>query len=105
MATQTTIYPRSSPYYNTPVVSNKFLDVLTYRPIPFNPQDVLMTITPVYEFRPDLLAYDLYSDSRLWWVFSARNPNLLGPDPYFNMVSGLQIYVPTQDTLQRVLGI
>jgi len=29
----------------------------------------------------------------------------LGPDPYFNMVAGLQIYVPTQNTLQRVLGI
>ena len=64
-----------------------------------------MTITPVYQFRPDLLAYDLYGDSRLWWVFAARNPNILGPDPYFNMVSGLQIYVPSQNTLQRVLGI
>jgi hypothetical protein len=105
MATSTTIYPRSSPYYNTPVASNKFLDVLVYRPIPFNPQDVFMTITPVYEFRPDLLAYDLYNDSKLWWVFSARNPNVLGPDPYFNMVAGLQIYVPTQDTLQKALGI
>lgn len=105
MATQTTIYPRSSPYYNTSVVSNKFLDVLTYRPIPFDPMDVLMTVTPVYEYRPDLLAYDLYSDAKLWWVFAARNPNLLGPDPYFNMLSGLQIYVPTQSTLQRVLGI
>lgn len=102
---QQTIYPRTSPYYNTPVINNKFLDVLTYRPIPANPIDVLMTITPVYEYRPDLLAYDLYNDPRLWWVFAARNPNLLGPDPYLNMVSGLQIYVPTQDTLQKALGI
>jgi hypothetical protein len=64
-----------------------------------------MTITPVYQFRPDLLAYDLYSDARLWWIFAARNPNILGPDPYFNMVTGLQIYVPTQSTLQQALGI
>jgi hypothetical protein len=99
------IYPRTSPYYDTPVVNNKFLDVATYRPIPFNTLDVFMTVTPVYQFRPDLLAYDLYSDARLWWVFAARNPNILGPDPYFNMVAGLQIYVPTQSTLQRVLGI
>jgi hypothetical protein len=104
MATQS-IYPRTSPYYNTPIVSNKFLDFMTNRPIPFLPTDVFITVTPVYEFRPDLLAFDLYNDSRLWWVFAARNPNLLGPDPYFNMVAGLGIYVPTQDTLQDYLGI
>lgn len=105
MVTQSTSYPRTSPYYDTPIINNKFLDIITYRPIPFNPEDVFMTITPVYQFRPDLLAYDLYGDSKLWWIFAARNPNILGPDPYFNMVAGLQIYVPTQSTLQRVLGI
>jgi hypothetical protein len=41
----------------------------------------------------------------LWWVFAARNPNLLGPDPYFNFVSGAKIYVPTMDTLKRALSI
>jgi hypothetical protein len=105
MVTQATSYPRTSPYYDTPIVNNNFLDIVSYRPIPFNPQDVFMTITAVYQFRPDLLAYDLYNDATLWWVFAARNPNLLGPDPYFNMVAGLQIYVPTQSTLQRALGI
>lgn len=105
MAANQSMYGRSSPYYTTPIVNNKFLDFMTSRSIPFNPQDVLMTITPVYEYRPDLLAFDLYNNANLWWVFAARNPNLLGPDPYFNMVSGLQIYIPTQDTLQRVLGI
>jgi hypothetical protein len=64
-----------------------------------------MTVTAVYEYRPDLLAFDLYNDAKLWWVFAARNPNLLGPDPYFNMVTGLGIYVPSQNTLQTFLGI
>ena len=104
MINQTT-YPKTSPYYNTPIIGNKFLDILTYRPIPYNPTDVFMTVTPVYEYRPDLLAFDLYNDARLWWVFASRNPNALGPDPYFNMVAGLGIYVPTQDTLQTFLGI
>jgi hypothetical protein len=103
--TNQTIYGRSSPYFNTPIVKTKFLDVLQYRPIPFNPTDVFMTITQVYEYRPDLLAFDLYNNSKLWWVFAARNPNLLGPDPYFNFKAGLGIYIPTQDTLQAVLGI
>jgi hypothetical protein len=52
-----------------------------------------------------MLANDLYSDSRLWWVFAARNPNVLGPDPYFNFVSGISIYIPKLDTLKQVLGI
>lgn len=100
-----TTYPRTSPYYDTPIIDNNFLDIVSYRRIPFNPEDVFMTVTSAYQFRPDLLANDLYNDPRLWWVFAARNPNSLGPDPYFNMVAGLKIYVPTQSTLQRVLGI
>lgn len=105
MASNQTIYGRSSPYFTTPIIKNKFLDVMQNRAIPYNPTDVLMTITQVYEYRPDLLAFDLYNNSKLWWVFAARNPNLLGPDPYFNFKAGLGIYIPTQDTLQRVLGI
>jgi hypothetical protein len=98
-------YPQTSPYYNTNVVNNKFLDVLNYRPIPMSPGDVYFIITATYEFRPDLLAYDLYNDPKLWWVFAERNPNRLGDDPYFNFVQGLGIYVPKLSTLQTVLGI
>lgn len=99
------IYPATSPYYTTDVVNNKFLDFMISRPIPRLASDLPFTITKVYEYRPDMLAYDLYSDSRLWWVFAARNPNALGPDPYFNFVSGLQIYIPKMDTLKQYLGI
>ena len=83
----------------------KLLDFMSYRPIPKIPSDVLMTITKVYEYRPDLLAYDLYGDSRLWWVFAERNPNRIGKDPYFDFIAGTQIYVPKLDTLKQVLGI
>lgn len=99
------LYPSTSPYATTHVVGNKFLDVMTYTPIPMNPTDVYYTITAVYEYRPDLLAYDLYGDPTLWWVFASRNPNVLGPDPYFNLKAGVAIYIPTIDTLRTVLGI
>lgn len=99
------LYSASSPYFNTNVVNQKFLDVLNYRPIPMYPSDVFMEITPVYEYRPDLLAYDLYENANLWWVFAVRNPNLLGPDPYFNFTAGTGIYIPSMDTLKTVLGI
>jgi alpha-L-fucosidase len=98
------IYPATSPYFNT-IVNNKFLDVMNYRPIPKKSSDVYYTITQVYEYRPDLLAFDLYGDSRVWWVFADRNPNRLSKDPYFDFVAGLEIYIPQLSTLQEVLGI
>lgn len=98
-------YPQTSPYYDTNVVENKFLDFLEYREIPMNPNDVYYEVPLVYQHRPDLLAYDLYGDPNLWWVFAARNPNKLGPDPYFNLVAGIGIYVPNLVTLQLALGI
>ena len=100
------IYPKSSPYYNSQIVNNNYLDVLQPGvPIPKLPNDADFTITAQYEFRPDLLAQHLYNNSRLWWVFSARNPNSLGPDPYFNFVTGINIKIPTQNTISTALGI
>jgi hypothetical protein len=97
-------YPQSSPYYDTNIVDDKFLDFLEYREIPQTPDDIYYELPQVYQYRPDLLAYDLYGDPRLWWVFAARNPNKLGPDPYFNFVTGIGIYIPNIVTLQVVLG-
>jgi len=98
------LYPATSPYYNTNVVNLKYLDVWQDRNFPSYGSDVYYVIPAVYQYRPDLLAYDLYSDSRLWWVFAARNPNRLGDDPYFNFVAGLGIYIPTLSTLKQTLG-
>jgi len=100
-----TLYPRTSPYKDTGVFNKKFLDFMVNRPIPGQPSDVLYVLPEVYQYRPDLLAQHLYSDSRLWWVFAARNPNRLGFDPYFDFKTGVQFYVPTLDTLKQVLGI
>lgn len=99
------IYPASSPYYLTDIVNNKFLDFMVDRPFPMNPDDVYYVLPAVYEYRPDLLAHDLYSDGRLWWVFAARNPNKLGPDPYFNFTAGTGIYIPKLSVLKAYLNI
>lgn len=104
-ASNTYTYPQSSPYYDTNIVENKFLDFLEYREIPMNPSDVYYQVPLVYQYRPDLLAFDLYGDAALWWVFAARNPNKLGPDPYFNLEAGIEIYIPNFTTLQLALGI
>ncbi len=88
----------------TNTVNNAFLDVMINRPVPPDPTDVYWQITPTYNLRPDLLAYDLYNDSKLWWVFSQRNPNKL-KDPLFDFVTGIYIYIPKQNTLSVALGI
>jgi hypothetical protein len=97
-------YDQTSPYYLTPIVNGTFLDFMTNRPIPAAPTDQYWTITPTYNLRPDLLAYDLYNDSRLWWVFAQRNPNKI-TDPLGDFVIGLSIYLPTIDTLKSALGV
>jgi hypothetical protein len=98
------VYPATSPYNATGIVNNKFLDIMVNRNIPMQPSDVYWEITEVYQYRPDMLAYDLYSDSRLWWVFAQRNPNRL-KDPYFDFVAGVGIYLPKLELLKQTLGL
>jgi hypothetical protein len=98
------LYPATSPYYNTDIVNNNYLDIMINIPIPMVPSDIYFEITTVYQYRPDMLAYDLYGDSRLWWVFAQRNPNRL-KDPYFDFVAGVGIYIPKLELLKQVLGI
>lgn len=104
MAQNNNLYPGTSPYFNTPIVDAKFLDLMSNRPIPMNASDIYYQIPITYEYRPDMLAYDLYNDPRLWWVFAQRNPNRL-KDPLFDFKAGVGIYIPKLDTLVKVLGI
>jgi hypothetical protein len=96
-------YSKSSPYYNTEIVNN-YLDIINFRDIPKEKDDILFEVTATYEHRPDLLAYDLYQDQKLWWVFALRNKSII-KDPVFDLVAGVKIYLPKASTLQRVLGI
>lgn len=97
-----TTYTKTSPYYNTSMVNN-YLDVINFRDIPKERDDILFELTATYEHRPDLLAYDLYKDQALWWVFAVRNRSVI-KDPVFDMVAGVKIYLPKASTLKGVLG-
>lgn len=97
-------YPATSPYFLTDVVNRQYLDIMINRPIYSDPTDMYWEITPVYNLRPDLLASDLYDDSRLWWVFAQRNPNTL-KDPLFDFVQGVSIYIPKQNVINSSLGL
>ena len=97
------VYEKNSPYYLTPAYG-KFLDVAVFPKIPRLADDVVFTINETYQYRPDLLASDLYGDPGLWWVFALRNPNGI-QDPVFDMRVGKQIYIPKKSTLNSVLGV
>jgi hypothetical protein len=96
-------YKSTSPYYNTDV-TNGYLDVMAYRNIPAESDDILFEVTKSYEHRPDLLAFDLYSDVNLWWVFSVRNNSIL-KDPVYDLTAGTKIYLPKITTIKSALGI
>jgi hypothetical protein len=96
-------YNKSSPYFGTPV-TNGYLDVWNPPAITKYADDIPYTLQSQYSMRPDLLAYDLYGDVKLWWVFAARNPNAI-EDPIFDFVSGVTIYLPKLSTLKQDLGI
>jgi hypothetical protein len=96
-------YSTASPYYGTPQWG-QFLDIWKSKSIPADVTDALYQIDPPYNLRPDLLAYDLYQDANLWWVFAVRNPDIL-VNPIFNFVAPVIIYVPTKDVVQKALGI
>jgi len=96
-------YNSTSPYYNT-AYNSGYLGIINFRDIPANKNDVLFELTKQYEYRPELLANDIYGDVNLWWVFAVRNKNVI-QDPVFDMVAGTKIYLPHQDTLNTALGI
>ena len=98
-----TPYSTVSPYYATAFKSN-YLDVLTLRDIPINKNDAYFEITSKYENRPDLLANDIYGDSKLWWVFAVRNKSII-KDPTFDLVAGVKIYLPKLSSIKKSLGI
>ena len=95
-------YDSTSPYYLT-VYSQFFLDTMVNRPIPKQPDDILFRLNLTYQYRPDLLAFDLYNDSKLWWVFYQRNPNTLMAPP-LDFAAGVAIYLPKLATLKSALG-
>lgn len=96
-------YSKTSPYSNTESFGF-FLDIANIPELPIDPSDVLYEVDNIYQHRPDLLAFDLYGDVGLWWVFCIRNPNVL-KDPVFDFKAGTTIYIPKKDALVAALGL
>lgn len=97
------LYKGTSPYFKTSYDAG-YLDVMTFRNIPAERDDILFEVTKTYEHRPDLLAYDLYGDVNLWWVFAVRNVSII-KDPVYDLEAGIKIYLPKITTIKSALGL
>lgn len=96
-------YSKSSPY-NITQQNNLYLELLEIRPVPAERDDFKYTIENQYRHRPDLLAYDLYGNPKLWWVFVQRNMSVI-KDPIYDFEPGTTIYLPKKSNLEKFLGI
>lgn len=96
-------YTASSPWYDTPQ-KTPYLDIWQPRPIPAASDDFQYTIQPQYNYRPDLLAYDIYGNPKLWWVFMQRNVDIIF-DPIYDFRSGVTIALPKKSQLLASLGL
>ena len=96
-------YNKSSPWSNT-TQNSLYLELLNIRPVPAEDDDYRYVIENQYKHRPDLLAYDLYGDTKLWWVFVQRNMSVI-KDPIYDFEPGTVIYLPKKSNLEKFLGV
>ena len=89
-------YRQDSVYRNTNTINNQYLDVLDVNSIDVkNTITTSVTLEAKYNEKPDLLAYDLYGNAKLWWVFALFNQDKL-KDPIIDFKAGMYILVPTR---------
>ena len=100
-------YKTSSPYKNTPQFNIQFeyLGFYNNRPVPADDTDKIIRLSADYHNRPDLLSHELYGTPDLWWTFAVRNPDLI-EDPIYDLVTGMEIFVPTRSRMfNQILGL
>lgn len=62
--------------------------------------DVYVQVTSGYEYRLDLISFEVYGTTRLWWAIALANNKL---DLFTFPQSGDTIRVPSINTIQRYL--
>lgn len=96
-------YSKYSPWSST--AQNKlYLELIDIRPVPAEKDDFKYVIESQYRHRPDLLAYDLYGNAKLWWVFVQRNMEII-KDPIYDFETGTTIFLPKRSNLEKFLGV
>jgi hypothetical protein len=86
---------------NNQILDGVFLDINKLPSISVTLSDEQYTIEPAYDQRPDLLASALYNNSRLWWVFALRNPDVI-KDPLRDFGAGTTIFLPSAGSISAL---
>lgn len=95
-------YSRQSQYSDTPQTS-WYQDLYVHRSFTFSDSDSYFTITPEYQYRPDLLSNVLYGSPKYKWVFAVRNMDII-KDPVWDFKSGVKIRIPPVDVIKSEIG-
>lgn len=87
-------YKDSSNYSQTGI-NGKYLELynpsITTNSLDSNTREII--INSKYHKRPDLMAHDVYGNSRVWWIFAHYNREIL-KDPLHDFLSGTKIVIP-----------
>lgn len=86
--------------YLSSATFNKFYLDLADLPSLKDSDGVLIQVPPECEHRPDLLSYQQYGTSRLWWVIMVANADIL-KDPIWDLKSGMRLFIPNKSVLQE----
>lgn len=96
-------FHRADSFLKNTQVYDIFLDVSKLPSVPKNVADETYVIEPRYDQRPDLLAYDKYGSSRVWWVVVLRNIDDI-KDPIRDFKAGTTIMLPSKNTVETLAG-
>ena len=95
-------YDPSSVYYSTPQ-NSYYLGFWQPTYVAPSANDQTIVVAQRYRHRPDLLSFDLYGTSQLWWIFAMINPDTL-QDPIYDLVPGKIIQTPSLTAARAFIG-
>lgn len=93
---------KNSSLYKKTIVRFGYMEHYNPILIPFDDSDLIITVEKKYNQHPGKLAYDLYGNERLGWIFSYFNRKKI-QDPIFDLVDGITIRVPTKERLNNYI--
>jgi hypothetical protein len=95
-------YARNSPYAVTPQAS-WYIGRYVHRTIPAHRDDRSFVLEARHQYRPDLLAQELYGSPAYYWIFLVRNTKLIR-DPIWDFRTGMTITIPSSEYIKSIIG-
>lgn len=89
-------------FYDKTEKTEFFMEYYEPKKMNFDITDYYMVIPTKFDLKPGGLAYELYGNAQLLWVFSVFNRDTIA-DPLFDFRAGKIIRVPTRERLRSIL--